>query len=89
MKYNKKTLKKVEELLELAGYRLRRERGNFAPGHCVIEQSKVVVINKYLDVEAQLLALVDLLPQLDLTIEDLPQETQGFYRDLSALNKEV
>lgn len=66
MRYTKTTLRMLETLVEEGGYRLRAEKGNFAPGHCIIQSARVVVVNKYFDTEARILALLDLIPQLDL-----------------------
>ena len=41
------TLEKLEQLLRSGGYRVRYEKGNFKTGACVLQNSKVVVINKF------------------------------------------
>ena len=47
MKYNQTTLKKLENILEEGGYILRYERGSFQSGYCILENKKVVVLNKF------------------------------------------
>lgn len=43
----------LEELVERAGYTLRKERGTFRGDHCVVEGDKLVVINKKRPIEQQ------------------------------------
>ena len=43
----------LEELVERAGYTIRKERGTFRGDHCVKEGDKLVVINKKRPVEQQ------------------------------------
>lgn len=59
-------LDKLETLFRQLGYRLRYEKGNFKTGACVIQNSKVVVVNRFLDTEAKIAALIDLVATLPL-----------------------
>lgn len=43
----------LEELVERAGYTIRKERGTFRGDHCVMEGDKLVVINKKRPIEQQ------------------------------------
>ena len=51
MKYNQSTLDKIERVLDEAGYVIRYERGNFQSGYCILEDRKVIVLNKFLQME--------------------------------------
>src|SRR5436853_414781 len=53
-KYTANTLKKLEQLFEEASYIIRYEKGNFNSGYCILEDRKVVVINKFLSIEARI-----------------------------------
>lgn len=59
-------LDKLETLFRQLGYRLRYEKGNFKTGACMIQNSKVVVVNRFLDTEAKIAALIDLVANLPL-----------------------
>ena len=63
MKYNQTTLNKLEKGIEETGYIVRFERGNFQSGFCILEEKKVVVLNKFLPLEGRINALIDLIPQ--------------------------
>ena len=41
IKLTQHSLDKIEELLTIAGYKVRNEKGNFKSGSCVIESSKM------------------------------------------------
>ncbi|MEO7802621.1 MAG: hypothetical protein ABIR81_11500 [Ginsengibacter sp.] len=76
LKYNPATLNKLEKVLDDAGYVLRYERGSFQSGYCILENKKVVVLNKFLNVEGRINTLIDLLPLLTLTYEMLTTDSQ-------------
>ena len=82
MKYNATSLQKLERILGEAEYKLRYERGTFQSGYCILEQKKVVVLNRFLDVEARINTLSELIPQLNLNIDLLTQESQKLYATL-------
>ena len=66
MKFTQSTLDKIEAILDEAEYVLRYERGNFQSGYCILEQKKVVVLNKFLQLEGRISTLIDLVPQLQV-----------------------
>lgn len=84
MKYNQTTLNKLEAIPEEAGYVLRYERGNFQSGYCILEQKKVVVLNKFLQIEGRINTLLDLIPQLQIDPGFLSEESQKLHAEIIA-----
>jgi hypothetical protein len=82
MKYTQTTLDKLETIPEQAGYVLRYERGTFQSGYCILEDRKVVVLNKFLQTEGRINTLIDLIPQLDIDPEILTEESKRMYMDI-------
>ena len=82
MKYTQTTLDKLEAIAEEAGYVLRYERGNFQSGYCILEERKVVVLNKFLQTEGRINTLIDLIPQLEINTELLTEESKKLYIDI-------
>ena len=82
MKYNQPTLDKLEGLVEEAGYVLRYERGTFQSGYCILEQKKVVVLNKFLQVEGRINTLIDLIPQLQINADVLNEGNKKVYEEV-------
>lgn len=72
-------LQKVERLMNEAEYKIRFERGTFQSGYCILEQKKVIVVNKFLDVDGRINALVELVPKIKLNYDMLTQESQKLY----------
>jgi hypothetical protein len=67
MRYTATTLKKIEDVFQELGYALRYEKGSFQSGYCLVENKKMVVINRFLDTEARINALSDILSGMDMT----------------------
>ena len=84
MKYTQTTLDKLEAIPEQSGYVLRYERGTFQSGYCVLEEKKVVVLNKFLQLEGRINTLVDLIPQLDINTDLLTDDSKKLYLGIIA-----
>ena len=82
MKYTQTALDKLETIVEEAGYVLRYERGTFQSGYCILEERKVVVLNKFLQIEGRINTLFELIPQLDINTELLSEESKKIYIDI-------
>jgi hypothetical protein len=85
MKYTQNSLDKVERVIEDGGYIIRYERGTFQSGYCILQEKKVVVLNKFLPTEGRINTLIDLLPLLNLNIDDLTHESQKLYEELMTM----
>lgn len=80
MKYTQSTLDKIEAVLDEAQYVVRYERGNFQSGYCILEQRKVVVLNKFLQMEGRISTLIDIIPQLNIEADLVSPEVIKTYR---------
>lgn len=85
MKFNQHTLDKIEKMIEEGGYIVRFEKGTFQSGYCILQQKRVVVLNKFLQTEGRINTLVDLLPLLNINIDDLTHEGQKLYEELMTM----
>lgn len=92
MKYTQTTLDKTGKIIEEAGYIVRYERGSFQSGFCILEDRKVVVLNKFLPLEGRINTLIDLIPQLKIDEQALTSESKKWFNDIMgryrAANKE-
>ena len=84
-KYTANTLKKMEQLFEEANYVIRYEKGNFNSGYCVLDDRRIAVINKFLDMEARINVLVEILPTIDIQEDTLSTEMQKWYKQLQSI----
>ena len=89
MKYTQHTLDKIEKLVEESGYVIRYEKGTFQSGYCILQEKKVVVLNKFFQTEGRINTLIDLIPQLDINYDALTFESQKMYDELlAAVNRQ-
>lgn len=86
-KYTTNTLKKLEDLYKEAGYVVRYEKGNFNSGYCILENKKVVVVNKYYTTESRINCLVDILGKLEVDQELLSETNRELYQKAAAQNQ--
>ena len=82
-KYTPNTLKKLEQLFEECHYRVRYEKGTFNSGYCILENRKVAVINKFLNIEGRINALIEILPTIAVPYDDLSDEMQKWYKSIT------
>jgi hypothetical protein len=87
MKYNQATLKRLEDILDECGYIVRYERGSFQSGYCILEDKKVVVLNKFLNPEGRINTLVDLIPSVNINYDMLTKESQKMYDEIIYQNE--
>ena len=80
MKYTVTTLEKIEKMLQETGYVVRYERGNFQSGYCILEEKKVLVLNKFLTLEGRINTLIDILPQLNFDPESCYRKAGRFWK---------
>ncbi len=82
MKYNATSLQKLENVLQESDYVLRYERGNFQSGYCILEDRKVIVLNKFLNLEGRINTMIELMPQLQIMFDKLTHESQKMYDEV-------
>lgn len=75
LSYTQYTLDKLELLLKALDYKVRYEKGNFKTAACLLENSKVVVVNKFSSLESKINSLAELLQQISIS-ENLLDEKQ-------------
>lgn len=86
LKITPQSLKRLEQLLEEAGFMVRYEKGNFNSGYCLLEDRRVAVVNRFLNVEGRINVLLEMLPLITINRDALSGEMQKFYDQLNAKN---
>lgn len=82
LSFTSHTLEKLELLLKTAGYRVRYERGNFKTGACMLQHNRMVVINKFSNLESRINALAELLRELEIDNNLLDEKQTAFLHQL-------
>ena len=86
IKYSKYFLNKLEDLFSESDYILRYEKGNFKSGYCIINETRVVVINKFYSLEGKVNCLLEIIKSIDLGIENLSPKNLKIYQELREEN---
>jgi hypothetical protein len=86
MKLTQTTLNKLEDILGESEFVVRYERGNFQSGWCLLESKRIVVLNKFLNLEARINTLLELIPQLDIQFDKLTHDSQKLYEEVKRLS---
>lgn len=89
MKFTQAVLDKLEDILSESEYIVRYERGTFQSGWCLLEQKKIVVLNKFLDTEGRINTLLDLIPQIKIEYDKLALESQKLYESITSKEKQT
>lgn len=89
MKINSTTLNKLEKVLVESGYILRYERGSFQSGYCILEEKKVVVLNKFLTTEGRINTLTDIIGTIAINFDALTLESQKLYESIKSAPLEL
>jgi len=82
MKFTQSNLDKLEDILGESDYTVRYERGTFQSGWCLLEQKRIVVVNKFLDTEGRINTLFELISQLNIEFDKLTHESQKLYEEV-------
>jgi hypothetical protein len=82
IRFNAATQEKIEKIIEESGYLIRFERGTFQSGYCILESKKVVVLNKFLQIEGRINTLMDLVPSLKIVPESLTPDSRKLYEEI-------
>lgn len=83
------TLEKLEMLLKAAGYRVRYEKGNFKTGACLLQNSKIIVVNKFSNLESRIMAISELIRELELDHSLLDEKQVALAHQLKQTNLQL
>lgn len=81
-KHTKPTLQKIEQIFKELDYLIRYEKGTFNSGYCIVENTKIVVVNKFFDTEGRVNVLIEILSGVLEDDNVLTDKSKQFYRQL-------
>lgn len=82
VKYSKHFLNKLEDVFSESDYILRYEKGNFKSGYCIINDTKMVVVNKFYSLEGKVNCLLEIFKSIELNTENLNPKNLKLYQEL-------
>lgn len=88
LKYTKHLLSKIEDIFKEIEYTIRYAKGSFQSGYCLVEQQKVVVVNKYYETEGRINVLMDILDNLTIEESTLTEKCLKTYKQVMKKKQE-
>ncbi len=89
IRYTKQFLSKLEDIFAESDYILRYEKGNFKSGYCLLNETKIAIVNKYYPVEGKVNCLIDILKEIDIDPNGLNDKNQKLYSELSQIELDL
>ncbi|MEQ8243304.1 hypothetical protein [Fulvivirga sp.] len=89
LRYSKHFLNKLEDLIAETDYILRYERGNFTSGWCILNDTKVIIVNKFFATDGKINCLLDIIKSLNIDKNSLSEKNQKLFYELSQTKLEL
>jgi hypothetical protein len=80
--FTQSSLAKIEEFFKEQGYKVRYEKGSFRTGACMLQTTKVVVVNKFSNLEIKIQSLWNILLDIDIDSEVISEKFLPLYEDV-------
>ncbi|GAA5221419.1 hypothetical protein [Membranihabitans marinus] len=74
--FNASQLKKMQAIFEELSYQVRYGKGQFKAGYCILKDKKVIVVNKYYDIDGKMETLLEIM-------ENIPEPKEILLSDKS------
>lgn len=82
LKSSKSNLTKLEQIFREQDYIIRYEKGNFQSGYCIVEDNKVIVVNRFFDTEGRINCLLDILSMIVVMEDALSEKSLTFFKHI-------
>ncbi|OEK00339.1 hypothetical protein BFP97_01890 [Roseivirga sp. 4D4] len=89
IRYTKQFLNKLEDIFAESDYVLRYEKGNFKSGYCLLNDTKIAIVNKYYTTEGKINCLIDILKSIEIDKEALSEKNVNLLIELSQTTLEL
>ncbi len=89
VKYTKHYLNKLEDLFSETEYILSYEKGNFQSGYCILNDSKVAVVNKFYTVDGKINCLLEILKAIPIEEKVLSDKNRILFFEITQTKLEI
>ena len=83
IKYTNHFLHKLEDIMSETDYILRYEKGNFQSGYCILNESKVAVINKFFALEGKVNSLIEIIRAIKVDTARFSDQNKKLYAEIT------
>lgn len=80
--FTQSSLTKLEEFFNEQGYKVRYEKGSFRTGACMLQTTKVVVVNKFSNLEIKIQSLWNILLDIEIDSEAISEKLLPIYEEV-------
>ncbi|MDR6734121.1 hypothetical protein [Sphingobacterium sp. 2149] len=80
--FTQSSLTKLEEFFKEQGYKVRYEKGSFRTGACMLQTTKVVVVNKFSNLEIKIQSLWNILLDIEIDSEAISEKLLPIYEEV-------
>lgn len=64
-------------------YILRYEKGNFQSGYCILNESKVAIVNKFFALEGKVNSLIEIIKSIKVDSSKLSEGNRKLYAEIN------
>lgn len=89
LKYSKSFLSKLEDLLTESNYNLRYEKGNFKSGYCILNETSIIIINKYYTLEGKVNCLIEIIQKLNIDQNNITEKSKDLLNMINQTKLEI
>lgn len=89
IRYTKHFLNKLEDIFAESDYMLRYEKGNFKSGYCLLNETRIAIVNKYYTTEGKINCLIDILKSIEIDKASLSEKNTNLLMELSQTTLEL
>lgn len=79
IKFTKSYLSKLEDLFTESNFNLRYEKGNFKSGFCILNETNIVIVNKYYSLEGKINCLTEIIQEINLDNSHFSEKSNELY----------
>lgn len=83
IKYTSHFLNKLEDIMSESDYILRYEKGNFHSGYCILNESKVAIVNKFFALEGKVNSLIEIIRSIRIDSSKLSEGNRKLYAEIN------
>ncbi len=73
----KTELSRLESVIKQNGFSIRYERGSFTSGHCIVNDKKIIIINKFFKPKARIETITQIIEMLGFTDSTETQDIEA------------
>lgn len=85
VKYSNKVLSQLEDTIKENEFVLRYEKGQFNSGYCIIDNRRVIIVNKFFETESRINTLLEIINKLKLNQDfQVSEEVESLFPSLKS-----